>query len=138
MISKLGWKKIKFLGHNPDEMLEGYVFTVDGKNLEFDSFQPLGWYDIDFYGLEHKTETENECPPVACCSCGCIYCDSVRALVEPGLKPRTMSWTIFHFNTCGDADTARKNNLGKYTFSDKQYLQAIKSLEKAVEEEHHG
>ena len=128
MISKLGWKKIKFLGHNPDEMLEGYVFTVDGKNLEFDSFQPLGWYDIDFYGLEHKTENENECPPVACCSCGCIYCDSIRTLVEFGTD--TVSWSVFHYNI--------DDGWGKYTFAKEQYLQAIKSLEKAVEEEHHG
>lgn len=128
MISELGWKKIKFLGHNPDEMLEGYVFTVDGKNLEFDSFQPLGWYDIDFYGLEHKTETENECPPVACCSCGCIYCDSVRTLVEFGTD--TVSWSVFHYSI--------DDGWGKYTFAKEQYLQAIKSLAKAIEEERHG
>jgi len=128
MINELGWKKIKFLGHNPDEMLEGYVFTVDGKNLEFDSFQPLGWYDIDFYGLEHKTETENECPPIACCSCGCIYCDSVRTLVEFGTD--TVSWSVFHYNI--------DDGWGKYTFVKEQYLQAIKSLTKAIEEERHG
>lgn len=130
MINELGWKKNKFLGHNPDEMLEGYVFTVDGKNLEFDSFQPLGWYDIDFYGLEHKTETENEneCPPVACCSCGCIYCDSVRTLVEFGTD--TVSWSVFHYSI--------DDGWGKYTFAKEQYLQAIKSLAKAIEEERHG
>lgn len=127
MISKLGWKKIKFLGHNPDEMLEGYVFTVDGKNLEFDSFQPLGWYDIDFEALLNSV-TFDECPPVACCSCGDIGCDSVRTLVEFGTD--TVSWSVFHYNI--------DDGWGKYTFAKEQYFQAIKSLADAVEEERHG
>ena len=127
MINELGWKKIRFLGHNPAEMLEGYVFTVDGKNLEFDSFQPLGWYDIDFEALLNSV-TFDECPPVAWCSCGCIYCDSVRALVE--FATDTVSWSVFHYSI--------DDGWGTYTFAKEQYLQAIKSLAKVVEEEHHG
>ena len=41
MINKLGWIKKQFIEHNPDEIKEGYVFTIDGESLEYNSFQPL-------------------------------------------------------------------------------------------------
>ena len=51
MINKLGWIKKQFIEHNPDEIKEGYVFTIDGELLEYNSFQPLGWYDVEIDSL---------------------------------------------------------------------------------------
>ena len=46
-INELGWIKKQFIEHNPDELKEGYVFTVDAEQLVFRNFQPLGWYDVE-------------------------------------------------------------------------------------------
>ena len=130
MINELEWKKIQFLEHNPDELQEGYVFTIDGKNLEFNSFQPLGNYDINFEALTIESVDLDSCPPIACCTCGCIDCDSVRAFVE--FAGDTVLWTAFHINRCDSKETVMKNNLGKYTFSKEQYFQAINSLRDGI------
>lgn len=134
MINKLGWIKKQFLGHNPDELKEGYVFTVDGELLEYNNFQPLGWYDVETDALLRESyEDVDECPPVACCTCGCIYCDSIRTFVE--FKDNLVEWTIFEANICSDKESVMKSNMGKYSFEKEQYFQVINSLNAVIEKD---
>jgi len=130
MINKLGWKKIKFLEHTPDEITEGYVFTIDGKLLEFRNYQPLEDFDVDCYALLHTTHAFEEFPPVACCTCGCIYCDSVRVFVE--FIDEKVFWTLCH-SRCETKESAMASNLGKYTFLKEQYCKVIYSLKDEIE-----
>lgn len=63
-INELGWIKKQFIEHNPDELKEGYVFSIDGEPLEFRNYQPLGWYDIEFDALLKNSDDDvYECPP---------------------------------------------------------------------------
>ena len=134
MINKLGWIKKQFIEHNSDELKVGYVFTVDGKLLEYNGFQPLGLFDVETDALLRESrEDVDKCPPVACCSCGCIECDSVRTFVE--FKDNFVAWTIFEANICSDIESVMKENMGKYIFSKEQYLQAINSLTETVEKD---
>lgn len=133
-INELGWIKKQFIEHNPDNLKESYIFTVDGKLLEYNGFQPLGLFDVETDALLRESrEDVDKCPPVACCSCGCIECDSVRTFVE--FKDNFVAWTIFEANICSDIESVMKENMGKYIFSKEQYLQAINSLTEAVEKD---
>lgn len=133
-INELGWIKKQFIEHNPDELKEGYVFTVDGELLEYNSFQPLCWYDVETDALLREScEAVDKCPPVACCSCGCIECDSVRTFVE--FKDNFVVWTIFEANICSDKESVMKENRGKYIFSKEKYFQVINLLRTIIEKE---
>ena len=114
-INELGWIKKLFIEHNPDELREGYVFTIDGEALEPRSFQPLCWYDVDIEALLKNSDDDvYECPSVACCTCGYVDCDSVRTFVE--FKDNFVAWTIFEANICSDIESVMKENMGKYFF----------------------
>ncbi len=134
MINKLGWIKKQFIEHNSDELKEGYVFTVDGELLEYNSFQPLGWYDVEIDSLlRESSEDVDNCPPIACCTCGCIECDSIRTFIE--FKDHFVVWTIFEVNICGDKESVMKSNMGKYSFEKEQYFQVINSLKEIIEKD---
>ena len=128
--NKLGWIKKQFIEHNPDEIKEGYVFTIDDKPLEFSNFQPLEDFDVNCFALLHTTHDYEEFPPVACCTCGCIDCDSVRVFVE--FIDNKVLWTLCH-SRCETKESAMTSNLGKYTFLKEQYCQVINSLSDEIE-----
>lgn len=72
-------------------------------------------------------------PPVACCTCGDVGCDSVRAFVE--IKDDYVTWTLFILHECREIESAKQAQVGTYTFAKKQYLQVINSLKGAVEKD---
>ena len=132
--NKLGWIKKQFIEHNSDELKVGYVFTVDGELLEYNSFQPLGWYDVEIDSLlQESSEDVDKCPPIACCTCGCIECDSIRTFIE--FKDHFVVWTIFEVNICSDKESVMKSNMGKYCFEKEQYFQVINSLKEIIEKD---
>ena len=131
-INELGWIKKLFIEHNPDELREGYVFTIDCEPLEPRSFQPLCWYDVDIEALLKNSDDDvYECPSVAYCTCGYVDCDSVRAIVE--FKDEEVIWTLFILHEYRVLKSAKESQTGKYIFSKEQYFQAINSLKEAVE-----
>lgn len=133
-MNELGWIKKQFIEHNPEELREGYVFTIDGEPLEPRNFQPLGWYDIEFDALLKNSDDDiYECPSIACCTCGYVDCDSVRAIVE--FKGDEVIWTLFILHEYRVLKSAKESQVGKYIFSKEQYLQAINSLKEAVEKD---
>ncbi len=133
-INELGWIKKQFIEHNPDELKEGYVFTIDGEPLEFRDFQPLGWYDIEFDALLKNSEDDvYECPPVACCTCGDVGCDSVRAFIE--FKDDYVIWILFILHECREIESVKQSQVGTYTFAKKQYCQVLNLLKTIIDKE---
>lgn len=132
-INVLGWIKKQFI-HYPNERREGYVFTVDNKPLEFRSFEPICWYDVDIDALlKNSCDDVYEYPSVACCTCGCVDCDSVRAFVE--FKNDYVIWTLFILHECKEEESIKESQIEKYTFAKEQYLQIINSLKDSVEKD---
>lgn len=129
MTNELNWKKVEFVEHNPDEKKQGYVFTVDGKVLEYDGFEPLCDYDIDCAAFLEESDEIDSCPPVACCACGCVECDSIRTFIE--FFDDKILWTVFEANICGSKESVMSNHLGKYSFSKEQYFKSIDNLAKS-------
>ena len=132
-INELSWIKRQFI-HYPNEQREGYVFTVDNKPLEFRSFEPICWYDVDIDAfLKNSGDEVYEYPSVACCICGYVDCDSVRAFVE--FKDDYVIWTLFILHECKEKESIKDSQIEKYTFPKEQYCQVINTLKNSVEKD---
>lgn len=132
--AKLGWKKVAFSTLQFKEHKEGYVFTVDGNSLEYKAYDPVCWYDVEIKALLNNSNDDvYECPSIACCTCGYVDCDSIRAVVK--FKDDYVIWTLFKLHECEDIETVMHSYIGRYTFEKEQYYQTIKSLCRDVEKE---
>ena len=132
-INELSWIKWQFI-HYPNEQREGYVFTVDNKPLEFRSFEPICWYDVDIDSLLKNSGNDvYEYPSVACCICGYVDCDSVRAFVE--FKDDYVIWILFILHECKEKESIKDSQIEKYTFPKEQYCQVINTLKNSVEKD---
>ena len=117
----LGWK----FGESEHEAMipgkpVGYFFTIDGKLLEFDDFIPLSGSEIVEVDYLSDTQTLEDAPYLACCICGYVECDAVRASVK--FYEDTVFWIAFKFFE------EKPTILGAYCFDREQYCQTINSL----------
>lgn len=134
----LTWEKINFKETWPERESEGYIFKIDGTPVTnyIDWMQPVYVGDI-YYSkfLESSKNFDEEYDPVlACCTCGCSECDSIRAYVT--IKNDTVNWLIFNAN----GSFSREENLEErpyedYEFDRIQYEATIKELMLQAEKE---
>ena len=122
----LGWIFDEYKVEDKPEKQWGYLFTIDGKLLEFKSFIPLAGYDIEEVDYLSDTQTLEDAPYLACCTCGWGECDSVRVSVK--FYGDTVFWIAFKFFE--DAPTI----LGSYCFDKEQYCQTINSLLEVIKD----
>ena len=119
----LGWKTEEYeLGYRSEKDV-GYVFTIDGKSLEFPSYIPLSGYDIEEADYLSNTQSVEDAPYLACCTCGYVECDAVHAIVK--FEGEKVLWTVFKHNYL-EGDTPKMEE--SYCFDKNQYSQAIHSL----------
>ena len=116
----LGWIFDEFKVEDKPEKQWGYLFTVDGKRLEFEDFIPMDGYDILEMDFLSDTQTCWIAPCLACCFCGFIDCNPVQTLVK--FDGNIVFWTVFTL------DNGMPKTLGAYCFDKEQYCQTINSL----------
>ncbi len=116
----LGWKTEEFELEYVTGKIVGYVFTIDGKMLEFDDFLPLIREYIEEVDYLSDTKSPRKAPYVACCSCGIVECNAVYTIVK--FDGEMVSWTVFRFYF----GTIKIE--GEYRFDKTQYYQAVHSL----------
>ena len=120
----LGWKTEEYEdGYVSIQEFVGYVFTIDGRALEFTNFNPLSRYDIEEADYLSDTQSVEDAPYLACCTCGYVDCDAVHAIVK--FEGEKVLWTVFRHN-CFEGDTPTMEE--SYCFDKTQYCQAIQSL----------
>ncbi len=116
----LGWKTEEYELGYVAEKLTGYVFTIDGKPLEFNDFIPLDGHDIEEAGYLSDTQSVESAPYLACCTCGIIECDAVQAIVK--FEGDSVAWSAFRYYY------GKPTTLGEYRFGRAQYCETIRSL----------
>lgn len=120
----------------PVKQSEGYIFKIDGEPVTtYEGWmQPVYSGDIYYSKFLQNSETYDEefDPVLACCTCGCSECDSIRTYVT--VKEDTVNWQIFNANgSFNRAENLEERYLGEYNFDRSQYETTIKELMRQAE-----
>jgi len=139
-LNTLLWEKVKFMETLPAEKNEGYIFKIDGTPVaDYSGMNYMGWMQPVYPGdiryskfLESSEKYDEEYDPVlACCTCGCSECDSIRAYVT--INETTVNWKIFNANVSFERnENMEERFLGEYNFDCQQYENVICKLMKEV------
>ena len=116
----LGWIFDEYQVEDKSEKQWGYLFTVDGRRLEFEDFIPMNGYDILEMDFLSDTETCWLAPCLACCFCGFINCNPVQTLVK--IDGDLVFWTVFTLYN------GKPKTFGGYCFDRADYCKTINSL----------
>ena len=132
-VNVLEWKTEEYELYYETEKLQGYVFVVDGKPLEYEEYVPLSGGDVK--AADYLSETPPaeelpyaEVPCLASCNCGFTGCDAVHAIVR--FENNKVFWSVFKHNCYGGAKPEIEE---VYCFDKKQYSEAIRSLLKHID-----
>lgn len=101
---------------------EGFFYTVDGKKLEYQNYNPAEYYEILESGNEDDPFEDKQMVILNCCTCGMWECDCMAAAVTE--KPSTILWQIHKLRDEKIIET--------YEFDKSEYLLAMQQIKRAA------